>query len=369
MIKFFRSYVGSKAKWLERLRHYEGSKIVEPFCGSAIISANLASEAILNDLDPIVARIISRFDEQIVPDCFSQDDYFAARHKPDWWRSAYCLSAMAFSGVFRHSKNGFNVPVKKNMQSVSLRSEYLESLSRWMELSPRVTNTDYLEAGLHVDSETVLILDPPYEGCQAAYNKFMDYQIYWQFVRLHEGVCRSVVVFDNHQNFPWPVDGLPHRVNGKRSGGVDAMFDFRESLKQGSKGEDLFLACHPHLSRADNGVYIYDFYNKATGVMIELKSDYYKHDRTGNFFFERWSRPGVNGGPWQSFDAAVQRFIYWWPDSGDTYVFDTVELVRALDDLIKDLEPIDIPNNGYTTTGYKVPRVKLSSIYNHIKSK
>ena len=66
-IRFLPSYVGSKRHWLPALDQFRGRPFVELFAGSAVLSANLASRALLVDSAPVVARILSRFPEQIVP--------------------------------------------------------------------------------------------------------------------------------------------------------------------------------------------------------------------------------------------------------------------------------------------------------------
>ena len=145
MYQFLPSYVGSKKQWVDRLRKdFDQSDVVEPFCGSAVLSANLAKTAILNDLDPFVYQILSQFDKLIVPDQFTKEDYFRVREQKDWWKYAYCLQKMSFSGVFRYSKNGYNVPIKP-IQFVELRPQYEQALNRWKELNPEVLNLSYLD--------------------------------------------------------------------------------------------------------------------------------------------------------------------------------------------------------------------------------
>ena len=91
MYKFLPSYVGSKSFWLKYLENYKGRNFVEPFAGSGIISANLANKTILNDLDEYVYLILKNFNDLIVPENFSSEDYFNVRSKKDWWKYAYCL--------------------------------------------------------------------------------------------------------------------------------------------------------------------------------------------------------------------------------------------------------------------------------------
>lgn len=117
MFKFLKSYVGSKSYWVNRLQQYKSRRFVELFCGSAVLSANLSCKnPILNDLDVYIYKILSNFDSLIVPDSFTKEDYYLVRKNDDWWKYIFCLQAMSFSGVFRYSKNGYNVPIKKNIK-------------------------------------------------------------------------------------------------------------------------------------------------------------------------------------------------------------------------------------------------------------
>lgn len=112
LMYFLPSYVGSKKIWVKKLLYYSGMDFVELFCGSAVLSANLAKSALLNDLDPYIHLVLSRFDELIVPEKFTLEDYYTYRKVENWWQFTYVLQKMSFSGVFRYSKNGYNVPPK-----------------------------------------------------------------------------------------------------------------------------------------------------------------------------------------------------------------------------------------------------------------
>lgn len=226
MIRFLPSYVGSKRLWVDKLSLLLSDKknIIEPFAGSSVLTANYAENAILNDMDPMIHLILSRFDELIVPDVFTQDDYFHVRSLSNWWQYAYCLQKMSFSGVFRYSKNGYNVPVKKNIQQVTIRSEYEQALEKWREIQPLVTNNHYLDTP--IKNDYLIILDPPYENTQAAYNKdSFDYEEYWDWVKTLQKT-HDLLVFDSdinltRQNIPI-TSTRKTRVNGAKNGGIEA---------------------------------------------------------------------------------------------------------------------------------------------------
>ena len=227
---FLSSYVGSKRAWIDRLyNRYSNRDIVELFAGSAVISANLAKTAVLNDTDKYVYNILKYFDQLIVPDEFTQDDYFECRKKDDWWKYAFCLSKMSFSGVFRHSKNGFNVPVKENIKAIRVRREYEESLKRWHEIKPHVLNLCYYDVDIELIKNKLLICDPPYQKSQASYNTnaIFDYNKYWEYVRNSVSVADTVILFDRKENLlaqGFPVLGERVMcVNGKHKSDVESV--------------------------------------------------------------------------------------------------------------------------------------------------
>ncbi len=232
MIRFLPSFVGSKKHWVSRLEPLiAGQPVIEYFCGSAVLSANLASNAILNDADPMLALALRRFDEQIVPEVFSEEDYYRVRSEPNWWRYLFCLQRMSFSGVFRYSKNGYNVPVKKGIGSVSIQEEYNSALERWRKLNPVVFNTNYAHIGHYAADGRVAILDPPYEGSQASYNEKFSYGAYWNFVDGLKHRAKAIVIFDRLVNLESrgivPLATRSMRVTGHYDGDVEAIGIYR----------------------------------------------------------------------------------------------------------------------------------------------
>ena len=228
LLTLFPSFVGSKRIWIKYLLKYKGMDFIEPFCGSAVVSFNLAKSCILNDLDPYIYKIINEFDTQIIPDVFTKDDYLSVRTKNDWWRYVFCLQAMSFSGVFRYSKNGYNVPVKKNMYSVSLKERFKLSLNRWEKLHIEIHNDTYASLSLDKFIDKVVILDPPYQGSKASYNnKSFNYDEYWEWATKLLPICKVLIMFDRIKNLEdrnIPIyKTRKMRVNGKYDGDIEAM--------------------------------------------------------------------------------------------------------------------------------------------------
>lgn len=256
--RFLPSYVGSKTRWLPRLTGLAGRPIVELFAGSAVISSAFASRALLVDTDPQIANVLSRFDELEVPEEFTRDDFYRVRSEPDWWRHAYNLQSLAFSGVYRHSKNGYNVSAKggrdtsKNKVNTFFnRPSYEAALDRWRDLQPDVRNCSYLDItdeDIAALGDPVIILDPPYgdgetQKSQAPYNDSasakkngmgFDFDAYW--ARAEELMERyDCVVFDRKSNLEsqgLEVDAARKmRVNGSRPGDVEGVHISRRGGK------------------------------------------------------------------------------------------------------------------------------------------
>lgn len=242
-LRLLPSYAGSKSHWIWRLSHFAGRNIVEPFAGTGSISLNYANNALLNELDPHLARIIARYDELIVPEVFTRDDYYRVRGNDDWWKHAYYLSAMAFSGLFRYGPRGFNATHKgggegkpgtsPRHESMSLRADYEDALAAWQKLNPTVLNGSYAditdEQIAAVGENPLVVLDPPYQDTKTPYNDrngAIDYEAYWERVR---ELSRSfdTVVFDKAANLEragYPIHGTrTMKMNGARAAEAEAV--------------------------------------------------------------------------------------------------------------------------------------------------
>lgn len=242
-VRLLPSYAGSKSHWIHRLEHLRGRNIVELFAGTGSISMNYAANALLVELDPQLARILGHYDQLIVPEVFTRDDYYDVRGLPDWWRYAYGLSAMAFSGLFRYSDRGFNATHKgggagkpgtsPRHEAMRLRPEYTRALSRWHRLSPTVLNASYADVSddaiAAVGERPLVILDPPYEGTKTPYNDKhggFDYDAYWE--RARELATRfDVIIFDTAGNLEragYQVHGTrTMKMNGARAAEAEAV--------------------------------------------------------------------------------------------------------------------------------------------------
>lgn len=230
LTKFLPSYVGSKACWVGKLERYRGRDFVEFFAGSAVISASLAGRAVLNDSDPFLYRYFRQYESQPVVETFTDRNYFAKRRQKNWYRWLYYLQKMSFSGVYRWSRNGYNVPIKGDYKpgAVHLKDDIERSIERFVSLAPALHKLDYAAVPMP-ENPDIAVLDPPYESKQAAYNMPpFDYGQYWEFVRRCVDSFRVVIVFDWDRNMDEHLPGRSYdtrkmRVNGKYKGATEAM--------------------------------------------------------------------------------------------------------------------------------------------------
>jgi site-specific DNA-adenine methylase len=227
-IKFFPSYVGSKAFWLPKLESFRGSKIAELFCGSSVISANLASKAVLNDFDFQIYNILSNFKDIPELETFTSDDYFAHRGDKDWWKYAFYFQKMSFSGVFRYSKNGYNVPIKPNISEIHILPDLLLAKKRMEGLNPTILNKSYIDVPFDLYKDYIVVLDPPYQDSQASYNTAFNYEEYWDFIEDIKNKVPALIIFDRETNLKkhFSIEEFQYRkmtVNGKYQGDMEAM--------------------------------------------------------------------------------------------------------------------------------------------------
>ena len=370
-VKFLPTYVGAKTRWLKKLKCLEGDDIVELFCGSAVISCNYAKTAILNDIDPYVYKILLNYDKLITPEKFSLQDYYEHRKLANWWQYIYCLQKMSFSGVFRYSKNGYNVPPKKNKECVEVSEDYKLALDRYNTLKPIVTNKCYTEFDYNTFYNKTVILDPPYEGSQASYNIKFDNEHYYKNVQKILKKSKYCVIFDRLKNIK-KVFGdnvtcynKTMRVNGKYDKDIECMVlfhNFGVDLDKGESGEKIFYEkMLGDLEFFNDNEY--DFTLKNNHLKCELKTDYYDLNKTSNFFIERYSNDNkkTDGGPWQSAAHGVDYYMYYFIKNDFVYIYNNKKLIKLLDKITADYPLINVRNQFYNTLGYKVDRTLLHS--------
>lgn len=142
------------------------------------------------------------------------------------------------------------------------------------------------------------------------------------------------------------------------------VFDFKEQLSIGQKGEELFHVTYPELIRTDGrcGDFI-----TPDGYIVELKCDSYSG--SPNFFMERYSSIDSEklGGPWQSQQGKVTDFVYYFVAEGIIYWFNVDQLVKWLDEHSKEYPVRIIRNRGWSAKGYLVPRKSIEHLAWQIK--
>lgn len=147
------------------------------------------------------------------------------------------------------------------------------------------------------------------------------------------------------------------------------MHKFTDSLRVGKAGECLLLEYAPTLIQL--GGRKSDFQCSITGELYELKSDSYDMNKTANFFIEWISNEnkGSVGGPMQALEHGSKYWMYMFPKNKALFIFETAPLVEALGAIVNNLTIVSIPNKGYNTLGYKVPRELLKHLYIELELK
>jgi hypothetical protein len=137
-------------------------------------------------------------------------------------------------------------------------------------------------------------------------------------------------------------------------------FSWKTQLEYGLEAQARFHDIyHEPLILADT--LRYDFKRVKDGKKLELKTDDWDHNKTENFFFERYSvwEKESPGGPWQSRKHSVDLFVYYFARNQVYYEFsDVKKLCKELERIVRreKLGLVMIRNNGYNTAGYKVKR-------------
>jgi hypothetical protein len=110
--------------------------------------------------------------------------------------------------------------------------------------------------------------------------------------------------------------------------------NWNKDLERGQSGELLFMEkwC-PYLEHLDGKDA--DFKATKTGYLIELKTDYYDYNKTGNFAMEIIRNLNTNapGGPFQSLSKGIHFYVYQFPKNNLTFAFDVAKLCTILNSL------------------------------------
>lgn len=141
---------------------------------------------------------------------------------------------------------------------------------------------------------------------------------------------------------------------------------FQAQLKVGQRGEELLRHKWAHRPVERHVDMRGPDFVDSRGRIIELKTDTYKVTDTFNFFMERLSNKEKQspGGPWQALSKGADVFVYLYINSGVWFVFEDIPaLVKRLDGIILLKKSTNVPNRGYVTQGYKIPRTHLQDLY------
>lgn len=143
------------------------------------------------------------------------------------------------------------------------------------------------------------------------------------------------------------------------------VWSMKTQLGVGAKGEKLLLK-HWKEPVQKHPVFKGPDFIDVKDTVIELKTDTYDMDKTPNFFMERWSNAEKKypGGPWQAHLKGVEVFVYLFITHKKWFIFrDMPALLARLEEVTEGKYVHNIPNRGWTTQGYRVPRALLKDLY------
>lgn len=149
---------------------------------------------------------------------------------------------------------------------------------------------------------------------------------------------------------------------------MSTKFDFKEQIKVGDRGQELFLQNY-HSPLVVFPEHKADFKRVSDGKLVELKTDTYNMEKTPNFFWEYLSdiQKLKPGGPWQSRMHRVPVFCYMFVRHNVYYEFDTKELVKFLTPIAEEIHAKNkllwIKNKGWITGGFTYPREAMKHLY------
>ena len=141
--------------------------------------------------------------------------------------------------------------------------------------------------------------------------------------------------------------------------GNDKVFSFKEQLGVGATGERMFIEFYGGTPSEDRK---YDISH--TDGKIELKTDTYSMEKTGNFFMEKFGsiEDSKIGGPWRAAQDDIDFFVYFYVTDKTFFWFKSKQLVEFLEKYTATLKAKTVRNKAYTTLGYAVPREALEHI-------
>lgn len=135
------------------------------------------------------------------------------------------------------------------------------------------------------------------------------------------------------------------------------MANFYKDLKRGMDAEVKFHEKYGALlDRLDGREG--DFIIKGTTLKIEIKSDFWDHDKWPNFICEVYRSGKKPGGSFQALEHGCRYFCYWFAKDDRLYMFDTYRFCRRVTMLARRHHiPLETISNGtYNTSYYRIPR-------------
>ncbi len=150
---------------------------------------------------------------------------------------------------------------------------------------------------------------------------------------------------------------------------IGGKFKFKPKLEEGSFGEQKIIKAWPNNFIRYTDGREHDLIVLPRNSSVEVKTEtYWTLDSSSNFFMERFSKDTTfdSGGPWRAYEDSVEIFISFFIQNGVLFWFEDLEkLIYKIEDYVKkyNKRPSSIPNFGYNTIGWAIPRHYLEDCY------
>lgn len=155
-------------------------------------------------------------------------------------------------------------------------------------------------------------------------------------------------------------------VSRPETGGI---FEWKPKLEEGELGEQKLIKAWPNNFIKYRDGREHDLIVMPRNSSVEVKTEtYWTLSSSPNVFMERYSKDTTfdSGGPWRAYEDGVEIFISFFIQDGILFWFEDLErLTNKIDEYVRkyNKRPSYIPNAGYNTIGWPIPRHCLEDCY------
>lgn len=128
---------------------------------------------------------------------------------------------------------------------------------------------------------------------------------------------------------------------------------FRKDLKFGDQGVDYFISLSPKKLEKTDG-FAGDILLKASGSILELKTDRRAASETNNIFVEQYSHhlKKTVGGPWQAQKHGCKYYAYLFEKCKSLYIYKVSDLIKYITENKKELRHHQVNRTYSNASGF-----------------